>query len=197
MSTDFGRVFSALRKERGLGQRQVANDLEISQALLSHYENGLREPRLDFIPKICDYYGVSADYLLGRTAARNNYSAMIDNSAEDADGILGATAAVIELTSEDEALSRSVLNYLNGAIYKLAHELELSGKADTDFARESIAQCMMLLAESEIKSANKTKRIGDSGLSESLGAFIENTEEKLNALFARNSAKEKINERPE
>ena len=59
---------SALRKKRGLSQRKVAADLQISQALLSHYENGAREPGLGFVCRACDYYGVSADYLLCRSA---------------------------------------------------------------------------------------------------------------------------------
>ena len=67
MARDFSTTMSALRKERGLSQRTAAADLRISQALLSHYENGAREPGLGFVCRACDYYGVSADYLLGRT----------------------------------------------------------------------------------------------------------------------------------
>lgn len=63
----FPETLSALRKEKTISQRKAAADLGISQALLSHYENGLREPGLAFLCKACDYYGVSADYLLCRT----------------------------------------------------------------------------------------------------------------------------------
>ena len=69
MATDFSRTLSMLRKEQGISQRKVAAALGISQALLSHYENGIREPGLGFVIKVCDYYHVSADYLLGRHAA--------------------------------------------------------------------------------------------------------------------------------
>ena len=61
----FSETMSALRRERGYSQRKAAADLNISQALLSHYENGAREPGLDFVRRACAYYGVSADYLLG------------------------------------------------------------------------------------------------------------------------------------
>jgi len=71
VSTSFSGTLSALRKARGWSQRKVADELGISQALLSHYENGLREPRLEFVAKICDYYGVSADYILGRVDEPN------------------------------------------------------------------------------------------------------------------------------
>lgn len=69
---EFASVFSALRRENGYSQRKVANDLNISQALLSHYENGVREPRLDFIIKACKYYGVSTDYMLGVSQTKEN-----------------------------------------------------------------------------------------------------------------------------
>ena len=52
---------------KGVSQRKAASDLHISQALLSHYENGAREPGLAFVCRACDYYGVTADFLLGRT----------------------------------------------------------------------------------------------------------------------------------
>ena len=68
MERNFPETLSALRKARGVSQRQAASELGISQALLSHYENGAREPGLSFICKVCDYYSVTADYLLGRSA---------------------------------------------------------------------------------------------------------------------------------
>lgn len=67
MNNDFPRILSLLRKERNLSQKQVASDLEVAQALLSHYEKGKRECGLDFLVRAADYYGVSTDYLLGRS----------------------------------------------------------------------------------------------------------------------------------
>ena len=67
MATDFSRTLSLLRQEKGVSQRKAAAELGISQALLSHYEKGAREPGLDFVVRACNYYGVTADYLLGRS----------------------------------------------------------------------------------------------------------------------------------
>ena len=67
MERCFPETLSALRRERNISQRCAAAELGISQALLSHYENGAREPGLSFVCRACDYYGVSADYLLGRS----------------------------------------------------------------------------------------------------------------------------------
>ena len=51
MASEFSRTLSLLRQERGVSQRTAAGDLGISQALLSHYENGIREPGLLFVVK--------------------------------------------------------------------------------------------------------------------------------------------------
>ena len=67
MARGFSETMSELRRERGLSQRAAAAALGISQALLSHYENGAREPGLAFVCRACDYYGVTADYLLCRS----------------------------------------------------------------------------------------------------------------------------------
>ena len=71
MNENFSRVLALLRQEKGVSQRKAAGELGISQALLSHYEKGVREPGLEFVVKACDYYHVSADYLLGRTLTRD------------------------------------------------------------------------------------------------------------------------------
>lgn len=71
MNAAFPRMMILLRKERGISQKQAAADLHISQALLSHYEKGIRECGLDFVVAAADYYGVSCDYLLGRTADKS------------------------------------------------------------------------------------------------------------------------------
>ena len=67
MNADFSRTLALLRQEKEISQRKAAADLGISQALLSHYENDAREPGLHFVCRVCDYYNVTADYLLGRS----------------------------------------------------------------------------------------------------------------------------------
>lgn len=71
LNNDFPRILTLLRKEQGYSQKKVAADLGISQALLSHYEKGIRECGLDFLVRVATYYDVSCDYLLGRTPHRN------------------------------------------------------------------------------------------------------------------------------
>ncbi|NLC72324.1 MAG: helix-turn-helix transcriptional regulator [Ruminococcaceae bacterium] len=85
MDKSFCKKLSALRSITGKSQRVVSAELGISQALLSHYENGAREPGLSFIVKICDYYDVSADYLLGRCSEKSGikYKRSLKELAEE------------------------------------------------------------------------------------------------------------------
>ena len=56
-----------LRKERNISQLKLALDLNMSQNTISRYENMEREADYKTLIKIADYFGVSLDYLLGRT----------------------------------------------------------------------------------------------------------------------------------
>lgn len=55
-----------LRRESKLSQRQLAKELQTSQANLSRWEQGLIEPSVVECWKIADYFSVSIDYLCGR-----------------------------------------------------------------------------------------------------------------------------------
>ena len=80
MITDkFHRNLAALRRDSGLSQKKVSADLGISQALLSHYEKGIRECGHSFLMKVADFYGVTCDYLLGRSSERNDILAVAEN----------------------------------------------------------------------------------------------------------------------
>lgn len=65
MNCEFPKIISELRKSKGISQKQAAIDLGVSQALLSHYEKGIRECGLDFLIKLAAYYEVTCDELLG------------------------------------------------------------------------------------------------------------------------------------
>ncbi len=83
MNTDFPRILTLLRKEKGVSQKSAAAELKISQALLSHYEKGIRECGLDFLVRSADYYGVSCDYLLGRSPDRRGATLTVEDIPEN------------------------------------------------------------------------------------------------------------------
>ncbi len=134
MNQEFPRIITILRKEKGITQKQAATDLGVSQAMLSHYEKGIRECGLDFLVRIADYYDVSTDYLLGRSISRKG-----DSAAEAQEGeeprrfnasmvnqinrklLLSSTSVIYDLLAQlgDKRFTNAVSNYLMSAEYQV------------------------------------------------------------------------------
>ena len=113
MKSEFSRVITLLRKEKNISQKQAAAELGISQALLSHYENGIRECGLGFLVKCADFYGVSCDYLLGRSADRDGTTLSVDEIPEPDMGgkenVMGSAGVLPVLNKKLIANSLNVL----------------------------------------------------------------------------------------
>ena len=63
--TDFAEKLKTLRLENGLSQKDVSSALGMTRNAFTNYEPAIREPSLETLKKICRYFNVSADYLLG------------------------------------------------------------------------------------------------------------------------------------
>ena len=70
MNETMGSVIARLRKERGLTQEQLANELGISYQAVSKWENELSSPDISALPLLADIFGVSIDALFGRETAK-------------------------------------------------------------------------------------------------------------------------------
>lgn len=68
--TELGRRLAALREEKGLTQKKLAELLNMSNGTISNYENGVHAPDPHTLCKLADFYAVTTDYLLGRTNYR-------------------------------------------------------------------------------------------------------------------------------
>lgn len=119
----FSTNLTTLRKERKLSQKVVAMDLNISQALLSHYEKGVRECSLDLLITIADYFGVSCDYLLGCTDVRSR----VTNSANKVETMCGCVSEVMFSVNRtgDKKLVAAVEKYLVLSLYNLVCSLDV------------------------------------------------------------------------
>ena len=56
-----------IRKSKGISQLKLAINLNTTQNTISRYENGKREPGINELIQIADYFNISIDYLLERT----------------------------------------------------------------------------------------------------------------------------------
>ena len=62
-----------LREDNDLKQKQLSEFLLCDQSLYSKYERNERPLPLEYASKLADYYGVSVDYLIGRTNIKTPY----------------------------------------------------------------------------------------------------------------------------
>ncbi len=62
---NFGEKLKQLRFEKGVTQKQVAEYLEIAPNSVQSLEYGKIRPSYENLIKLCQYFNVSADYLLG------------------------------------------------------------------------------------------------------------------------------------
>lgn len=130
----FSEILSKMRKERGVSQKKAAADLGISQALLSHYEKGIRECGLDFVIKCSKYYGVTTDYLLGVSENRNGMSNDVLANITSTDGrsakaLAQSTKYLLEMASAatDGKKDNYVYDYFMLCAYRGALTLAKAG----------------------------------------------------------------------
>ncbi|MCL2862244.1 MAG: helix-turn-helix domain-containing protein [Firmicutes bacterium] len=64
METIAARI-KELRDESGLSQEQLAKEIGVNRRTISNYESAVREPDIQTIKKLCDFFKVTAGYLLG------------------------------------------------------------------------------------------------------------------------------------
>ncbi len=143
-NSKFAAILSQLRKERGSSQKKTASELGISQALLSHYEKGIRECGLDFVIKCSEYYGVTTDYLLGVSNSRygidEEYLRGAGESGESNSltTISQATKLLLEIATaanEDKETAQYINDYYMLCIYRGALTLAKSGKLPQEMFR--------------------------------------------------------------
>lgn len=194
-TTKFSSVLSQLRKERGISQKKASADLGISQALLSHYEKGIRECGLDFIIKCSEYYGVTTDYLLGVSESRNG----LGNdylSKYDEENVGGKSVATLSQATKyllDVAVASSgdsekgyIYDYYMLALYRGALTLAKAGvlpkelfKIDYTIARD-LAQAAIAVQDAKFVLIEDKSRSGQEGVQpNAMTTLIEQAEEHI------------------
>ena len=62
---EFSDRLKMLRNERGLSLKQLSKAIGVSDIAISRWENGLRIPNIEILKLLCQFFSISADYLLG------------------------------------------------------------------------------------------------------------------------------------
>lgn len=187
----FAVVLSQLRKERGISQKKAATDLGISQALLSHYEKGIRECGLDFVIRCSKYYGVTTDYLLGVSDNRNGVSTDYLSGVEGVDGksvktLADATKYLLEMTAAatSQTTERThIYDYYMLSLYRGALTLAKAGvlpkemfKLDYTIARDLASAAIAVQDAKFVLIEDKSRTGMDTTQKTALHALIEQAE---------------------
>lgn len=70
---DYIKRIRDLREDNDKTQTEIAEHLRISQTMYARYERGANELPIRHLIKLADFYGVSTDYILGRTDNQKLY----------------------------------------------------------------------------------------------------------------------------
>jgi len=98
-----------LREEAGLTQAELAQKLQIGASTLRLYENGQRTPPVDVIVKICRFFSVTSDYLLGLGGLREAIPVAVpDELRETSSNVMQAAASLCEVEGA-RSFDRSLL----------------------------------------------------------------------------------------
>ena len=194
----FASILSQLRKERGISQKKAATDLGISQALLSHYEKGIRECGLDFVIRCSEYYGVTTDYLLGVSKSRNglDIDALTDSEDDDSEFsifTLGkATKYLLDLvaTGSDEGALKYISDYYTLCVYRGAITLAKAGmlpkemfRLDYTLGRELASAALSIEDARFVFIEDKSRTGSDLGEKTALHSLIEKAEDIIYNTF--------------
>ncbi len=182
MKSDFPRVLSLLRKEKGISQKDAAKELGVSQALLSHYEKGIRECGLEFLIRAADFYGVSADYLLGRSADPDGMTLTVEDIPEpDAAGkenTLSGGAGILPVINKK--LIANSLNILFDLLAKSGSK-ELT-KQVSSYLMAAVYRMFRIIYSFSPKNNMNTFSVPNSGALESADAYMKSCEAKVKKL---------------
>ena len=176
----FSRIITLLRKEKGITQKQAAADLGISQALLSHYEKGLRECGLDFLIKLCDYYNVSSDYILGRSPDRSGAVLTVDD-LEGAETVKDSHYSGSVLPAMNKRLISSSLNIVYDMLAKAGNK-ELTTKV-SDYLMLSVYRMFRKLYRSEKKNSLSMFNVSSTLFESYTLSAMEKTSADINLLL--------------
>ena len=197
---EFNRIIKLLRKERGITQKQAAEDLGVSQALLSHYEKGIRECGLEFLSRIADYYHVSCDYLLGRSPSPQKQVSSSSEISPDKNGIrkmIYDSEDILLSLCEENGATENAAGYINACIYKLLRiiynsnpENDMNAFRISSEESEFLSDCIISKECADLKKrcSKNTLKITVSELSKnfpdshSLLSLIKLNEEKIACL---------------
>lgn len=127
---DFSKRLYALRKQKKLSQKELAQKLGVAQASINYWEKAQRTPSIDMVALIADFFNVSIDYLMGLDDKEESLCSLT-TFHDELDGYLQELGeflyynpkykslfdACINIKESDVSLATEMLNRISGKHY--------------------------------------------------------------------------------
>lgn len=169
----FSERFKELRKSRSLTQQQLADYLKISKSSVNMYERGEREPSLETLEMIADYFNVDMDFLLGKadiankiflTQEKSNISSVIPQEKIYNIPVYATVSAGLGALAEDE-----VVEYMPMLIdnpYDVADTFGLKVRGDSMYPKIEDGDIIVVRRQTSVDSGTVAVMLldGEEGL---------------------------------
>lgn len=138
---NFGEKLRELRKQKHMTQQILGDRLGVTKAMISAYEQGMRYPSFDVLIGISNIFGVTTDYLLGRSDEKTVSLGGLSDSQEEI-----IMQMISEFRESNEHMTRRRSRTDSPRKY-----------SSVDRETKSVLSAMKELTDEEIKHNNKTK----------------------------------------
>lgn len=113
-----GYKIKQLRKNLNITQQELANNMHVTQASIANYESETKYPDYEKLLWLCDFFGVSTDYMLGRTKTFTNKNNNIEKTS------VHVSNENEKITNYYNRLNEENRDYIRGEMVKLYREQE-------------------------------------------------------------------------
>ncbi len=185
----FAQRITSLRTKRGISQKAAAQELGISQGLLSHYEKGIRECGLDFVIKAAEFYSVSCGYLLGVEKDSDEQTSSGETKLNKRGSrVVNGVFSINEISTKigGETLCNRVNDILAVQVYNTLRMLDKAnrtGAFDMDLSRSLITSSAFIQnAVARLSGVDTADLPKNFELSKDTAKLIKNVEQKLDVM---------------
>lgn len=171
-----GERIRKLRDEKGIPQAELAKILNVNRMTVNNYETGKRVPDIDFAINAANYFGVTVEYLSGRTEFRDKEDFI--KTVEK----LQYLVEIIELLPKEEG--RQLTNAFT-SLLKVAGKSEAYDNVVFAIANTFIQFTKILMSYVDLKSNVKecVRLLKEKGIDDEL--ISESLHQKPHALYAQ------------
>lgn len=180
MKNKFGKNIAELRHQHGWSQKETAAKFGISQALLSHYEKGIRECGLEFLCKAATVFNCSTDRLLGLDSSSikkqndtDNISAdtkpfpKLERTRNDTVNTLNLLYSITARIGNPE-ICKDFSKLMNSEIYMLLRTFETRYFASENFKKDAVTSIANARQQNAVATAGILNRMHNENINVNL-----------------------------